>query len=171
MQPRNFYGKQVYKLRLPSNYDSDDSCLSDSDNEYLPPSKRSLCPSDSSSDEESNSSDGQPSTSASAENEVNANFEVSVKSGVLGPSNQTASRRIIWKSIAANANAFLPPSWKSSLPEFADIKNPFQYFQQFFDKELLDHIVEQSNLCKQILPNHYFSHDLNWSNFLGHCVI
>ena len=146
MQPRNFYGKQVYKLWLPPNYDSDDSCLSDIDNEYLPSPKRSLCPSDSSSDEESNGSDGQPFTCALVENEVNANSKVSVKSGVLGLSNQTASRRIIWKSIAANANAILPPSWKCSLPESADIRNPFQYFQQFFDKELLDHIVEQSNL-------------------------
>ena len=121
MQPRNFYEKQVYKLRLPPNYDSDDSCLGDSDNEYLPPPKRSLCPTDSSSDEESNGSDGQPSTSASVENEVNANSEVSVKSGVLGPLNQRPSRRIIWKSIAANANVIFPPSWKSSLPESADI--------------------------------------------------
>ena len=95
MQPRNFFGKQVYKLRLPPNYDSNDSCLSDSDNEYLPPLKRSLRPSDSSSDEESNGSDGQPSTRTLVENEVNANSEVSVKSGVLGPSIQTASRRII----------------------------------------------------------------------------
>ena len=124
MQPRNFYGKQVYKLRLLPNYDSDDSCLSDSD-EYLPPPKRSLCPSDRCSHKESNGSDGQPFTSASIENEVNSNSEVSVRSGVFGPSNQTASRRIIWKSIAANANAILPPSWKSSLPESADIKNPF----------------------------------------------
>ena len=142
MQPRNFYGKKIYKLRLPPNYDSDDSCLSDSDNEYLPPLKRSLCPSDSSSDEESNGSDGQPSIRTLVENKVNANSEVSVNSGVLGPSIQTASRRIIWKSIAANANAILSPSWKSSLPEFADIRNPFQYFQQFFDKEQLGHIVE-----------------------------
>ena len=111
MQPRNFYGKHVYKLRLPPNYDGDGSCLSDSDNEYLPPPKRSLCPSDSSSesDKESNGSDGQPSTSALVENEANANSKVSVKSGVLGISKQTASRRIIWKSIAANANAILPP--------------------------------------------------------------
>ena len=71
---------------------------------------------------------------------------MSVKSEVLRPSNQTASRRIIWKSIAANAKAILLSSWKSFLPKFADIRNPFQYFQQFFDKELLDHIVEQSNL-------------------------
>ena len=35
---------------------------------------------------------------------------------------------------------------KSSLPESADIRNPFQYFQQFFDKELLDHVVKQRNL-------------------------
>ena len=117
MQPRSFYGKQVYKLRLPPNCDSDDSCLSDSDNEYLPPPKRNLCPSDSSSDEESIGSDGQPSTCAHVENEVNTNSEVSVKSGVFEPSNQIASRRIIWKSIPANANAILPPSWESSLPE------------------------------------------------------
>ena len=71
---------------------------------------------------------------------------MSVKSEVLRPSNQTASRRIIWKSIAANAKAILLSSWKSFLPKFADIRNRFQYFQQFFDKELLDHIVEQSNL-------------------------
>ena len=32
------------------------------------------------------------------------------------------------------------------MPESADIRNPFQYFQHFFDKELLDHIVELSNL-------------------------
>ena len=32
------------------------------------------------------------------------------------------------------------------MPESADIRNPFQYFQQFFDKELLGHVVEQSNL-------------------------
>ena len=91
----DIYGKQVYKLRLPPNYDSDDSCLSDSDNEYLPLPKGSLCPSDSSSDQESNGSDGQPSISAPVENKVNANSIVSVKSGVPGPSNQTASRRII----------------------------------------------------------------------------
>ena len=90
----------------------DHSCLSDSDNEYLPPSKRSLCPSDSSSDKESNGSDGQPFTSAPVENEVMANSEVNVKSGVHGPSNRTASRRIIWRSIVANANAILLPSWK-----------------------------------------------------------
>ena len=102
--------------------------------------KRSLRPSESSSDEESNGSVGQPSICALVENEVNANSEVNLKSGVLGPSIQTASRRIIWKSIAANANAILSPSWKSFLSESADIRNPFQYFQQFFDKELLDHI-------------------------------
>ena len=84
MQPRNFYGKQVYKLRLPPNYDSDDSCLSDSDIEYLPPPKRSLCPSDSSSDKEPNGSNDQPSTCTFVENEVNANSEVSGKSGNLG---------------------------------------------------------------------------------------
>ena len=94
----------------------------------------------------SNGSNGQPSTSASVEKEVNTNSEVSVKSGVLRPSNQTASRGIIWKSIAANANAILSPSWKSFLPESTDIRNLFQYFHQFFSKELLNHIVEQSNM-------------------------
>ena len=74
MQPRNFYGKQVYKLRLPPNYDSDNSCLSDS--EYLPRPERSLCPLDSSSDEESIDSDGQPSTFAPVENEVNGNSDI-----------------------------------------------------------------------------------------------
>ena len=143
---------------LPPNCDSDDSCLSDSDNEYLPPPKRSLCPSDSSSDKESIGSDCQPSTCALVENEVNANSEVSVKSAVFGPSNQTDSCRIIWKSIAANANAILLPSWKSSLPKSAAIRNPFQYFHNFLTK---NYVIILSNkvtcmLCKQILPNHYF---------------
>ena len=106
---------------------------------------------------------------ALVENEVSANSEVSVKSGVSGPLIQIASRRIIWKSNVANASAILPPSWKSSLPESADIRNPFQYFQQFLTK---NYLIIFSNkvtcmLCKQILPNHYFSQDLNWNNSLG----
>ena len=169
MQPRNFNGKQVYELRLPPNYDSDDSCLSDSDNEYLPPPKRSLCLSNSSSDEESNGSDGQRSSCALVENEVNANFEVSVKSGVLGPSNQTASRRIIWKSIAANANGISRDHEKIPCQSQQIREIHFNFLTK-------NYLIILSNkvtcmLCTLILPNHYFSHHLNWNNFLGQCFI
>ena len=43
---------------------------------------------------------------------------------------------------------------ESLLPESADIRNPFQYFHQFFSKELLGHIVKQSNMyAVQVNPS------------------
>lgn len=37
-------------------------------------------------------------------------------------------------------------TWGSSLPDSDFVKNPFEHFRYFFDNQILDHIVEQSNL-------------------------
>ena len=57
------------------------------------------------------------------------------------------ARRPLWKNIqneGVSENSV--PIRQSALPESDEIKPPFRYFENFFDTELLDHIVHESNL-------------------------
>lgn len=64
------------------------------------------------------------------------------------------------------------PVWQAALPEAVAIKLPIQYFRDFFDTELLNSIVEQSNLyCTQNNPNCALKLDRNeLEQFIGTAV-
>ncbi|XP_014827083.1 PREDICTED: uncharacterized protein LOC106906352 isoform X2 [Poecilia mexicana] len=120
------------RTRVPP-VESDDSCLSDSDEDNRPK------PSDeSSSDEESDgSNDPAASTSAAAPCARSASVEA------------RRWRRLSWETVQSEDSAKDVPTWRGSLPasdEIVEIREPIQYFRDFFDTDLLDTIVEQSNL-------------------------
>uniref|UniRef100_A0A3P9I8W3 PiggyBac transposable element-derived protein domain-containing protein n=1 Tax=Oryzias latipes TaxID=8090 RepID=A0A3P9I8W3_ORYLA len=45
-----------------------------------------------------------------------------------------------------NANITNYPEWQASLPKSDDIKSPYEYFTMFFSEDILEVVVEQSNL-------------------------
>ena len=94
MQPRSLYGKQTYNVRLPPEFDSEESDLSDSDDEYFPPPKNNACPPVYSSDD-SDDSDNQPSTPDSIWNEVHATSQMSLGKEAPAQKNVAGPRRII----------------------------------------------------------------------------
>ncbi|XP_023804735.1 piggyBac transposable element-derived protein 2-like [Oryzias latipes] len=45
-----------------------------------------------------------------------------------------------------NANITNYPEWQAGLPKSDDIKSPYEYFKMFFSEDILEVVVEQSNL-------------------------
>ncbi|XP_063878299.1 piggyBac transposable element-derived protein 2-like isoform X1 [Scylla paramamosain] len=55
-------------------------------------------------------------------------------------------RHIIWKSVEVGQKSTEVPEWKGKLPDATTIKTPLEYFKHFFDDDLLQMIVDESNL-------------------------
>ncbi|KAK8376085.1 hypothetical protein O3P69_008660 [Scylla paramamosain] len=55
-------------------------------------------------------------------------------------------RHIIWKSVEVGQKSTEVPEWKGKLPDATTIKTPLEYFKHFFDDDLLQMIIDESNL-------------------------
>lgn len=55
-------------------------------------------------------------------------------------------RHIIWKSVEVGQKSTKVPEWKGKLPDATTIKTALEYFKHFFDDDLLQMIVDESNL-------------------------
>lgn len=152
MKPSVFYAKLKTGLqtRVPP-MESDDSCLSDSgdsDDDYIPnPGVESSSESSNDTDNWSSADDDTdgnelPSTSATAAREKSA------------ATSKTKRQNVVWKTVRQENSAKEVPEWQNALPDADAIRLPIQYFRDFFDADLLDTIVEQSNLYRtQKNPN------------------
>ena len=191
MDSRVFYSqKNKYKVRVPPEYESEDSELSDSDDDpdYTPPQKKQLLSySDSSDDDMPETSadscepdlahendDAQDSTDASA---VIAEQRASsaASTSLSCSSSANLSRRPIWKNINPEdvSTQIKVPTWKGTLPPSTSINRPLGYFTLFFQEVLMNLIVEQSNLfAVQSNPNKPLCltrHELE--QFIGCCML
>uniref|UniRef100_A0A667X1E5 PiggyBac transposable element-derived protein domain-containing protein n=1 Tax=Myripristis murdjan TaxID=586833 RepID=A0A667X1E5_9TELE len=138
---------------------SDDSCLSDSD--YSDEDYRPTPGDESSTDEDSDSNNDAPASTSAT--------------GAKRPSAVTARRRqqkVVWDTVPQQNSAKDIPVWQGALPNADDTREPIQYFRDFFDAELLDTIVQQSNLyCTQKNPNSALRLDQNeLEQFIGTLV-
>ncbi|XP_076036256.1 uncharacterized protein LOC143022126 isoform X1 [Oratosquilla oratoria] len=126
MEPNMFYsrktrGKDVAVQELP--YESEDE--ESSDGELYQPNQGS----DTSDESES-------------ENETS-----SLKKEYTQTSKRDIKERpIIWRTVDIGQKSTEVPKWKGKLPEATTLKTPLEYFKQFFDEDLLQMIVDQSNL-------------------------
>ncbi|XP_062256971.1 piggyBac transposable element-derived protein 2-like [Platichthys flesus] len=145
MDGSTFYGERAGRLQagIPP-IESDDSCLSDSDNsdEDLRPTPGHR----SSSDEDSDINHDAPSI--------------------------TRRQKVVWETVQQQDSAEDIPVWQGALPAADETKEPIQYFRDFFDADLLDTIVQQSNLyCTQTNPNNALTLDHNeLEQFIGTLV-
>ena len=114
---------------LPS--DSEDENLSDSDDEYMPSKPGS--DSSTSSDSDDDSEDDQPLSNFLAK----------------------GTPKYQWNKVReGEVSVSLAPFTSQNLDDEPEIGRPIHYFQLFFSDELLDQIVEQSNLYAcQVDPN------------------
>ena len=55
--------------------------------------------------------------------------------------------RPLWKVIESDSTACSPPLWLGNLNAAESIQIPINYFKIFIDLTLINHIVDQSNLC------------------------
>ncbi|KAJ0064184.1 hypothetical protein NL108_001484 [Boleophthalmus pectinirostris] len=62
------------------------------------------------------------------------------------PSCTAGSRDIQWETVPQQNSAKDFPVWGRALSHADEIRQPVQYFRDFFDADLLKHIVQQSNL-------------------------
>ncbi|XP_070691520.1 piggyBac transposable element-derived protein 3-like [Pempheris klunzingeri] len=160
MDASTFYRKRAGGLqtRVPP-VESDDSCLSDSDNSDE--DFRLTADDESSSDEDPHSSHDAPASMSAT-----------------GPSRQsaaTARRRrpkVVWETVQQCKSAKDTPIWQGALLGVDEAREPIQYFRDFFDADLLDVIVQQSNLyCTQNNPNNALKLDQNeLEQFIGTLV-
>ncbi|XP_027891620.1 uncharacterized protein LOC114155757 isoform X2 [Xiphophorus couchianus] len=137
------------RTRVPP-VESDDSCLSDSDDSDE--DNRPKPGDESSSDEDSDSyNDPAASTSAATPCAPPASAETRQR------------RRLSWETVQSEFSAKDVPTWQGSLPVsdgFSDeAREPIQYFRDFFDTDLLNIIVEQSNL--------YFTQESTHNRYTG----
>ena len=51
-----------------------------------------------------------------------------------------------WRVVQSDCQENKIPEWLGTLPQADSIQSPLQYFSYFFDDDLFEHIVEQSNL-------------------------
>ena len=142
MDLRVFYGPKKYKVRLPSEYQSKDSELSDSDGddpENIPPSKKRTVLHPEVYDSEIPV--GTSNTFAMEEEPTSSSEESFFATSSL-------PRRPIWKTVNPNdtMTQIKVPVWSGALPASTDMKSPFGYFKYFFEEDILDFIVEQSNI-------------------------
>ncbi|CAH1991941.1 unnamed protein product [Acanthoscelides obtectus] len=114
---------------LPS--DSEDENLSDSDDEYV--SSKPGSDNSTSSDSEEDSEDDQPLSNFFAK----------------------GTPKYQWNKVReGKVSVSLAPFTSQNLDDEPEIGRPIHYFQLFFSDELLDQIVEQSNLYAcQVDPN------------------
>uniref|UniRef100_A0A3P8SS87 PiggyBac transposable element-derived protein domain-containing protein n=1 Tax=Amphiprion percula TaxID=161767 RepID=A0A3P8SS87_AMPPE len=157
---------RVIQTRVPPE-ESEDSCLSDSgDSEDDCPPKpgnesSSSESTDNSSDEDSGNHDALPGTCAAAARGKTAAATTSRK-----------KQKVAWKTVKQENSAKDIPVWQGALPDFDAISLPIDYFRDFFDADLLDSIVEHSNLyCAQQNPTHALKLDPNeLEQFIGTVV-
>ncbi|XP_015232409.1 PREDICTED: piggyBac transposable element-derived protein 2-like [Cyprinodon variegatus] len=142
------------RIRIPP-AESDDSCLSDSDD----------------SDEDSRFKPGYESSS-DEDSDSTSTASASFHSG----SSKTRSwRRLAWETVQPLNSAKDVPIWGGSLHGADETREPIQYFRDFFDANLLNTIVQQSNLYfTQEIKNNLYSGlklDLNeLEQFIGTLV-
>ncbi|XP_043994869.1 chimeric ERCC6-PGBD3 protein-like isoform X2 [Gambusia affinis] len=133
------------RTRVPP-VQSDDSCLSDSDNSDEDNRPK---PGDESSSDEDSDSSNLPAASTSAAPPASAETR--------------RRRRLSWETVQSEDSAKDVPTWHGSLPTsdgFSDeTREPIQYFRYFFDADLLNNIVEQSNL--------YFTQESTRNRYTG----
>uniref|UniRef100_A0A3B3QLT9 PiggyBac transposable element-derived protein domain-containing protein n=1 Tax=Paramormyrops kingsleyae TaxID=1676925 RepID=A0A3B3QLT9_9TELE len=81
-------------------------------------------------------------------------------------------KSIVWEMMQQQNSAKDISIWQAALPDAHEIRLPIQYFQDFFDADLLDNIVEQSNLYyTQKNPNNALKLDRNeLEQFIGTVV-
>ncbi|XP_047239310.1 piggyBac transposable element-derived protein 2-like [Girardinichthys multiradiatus] len=124
------------RTRVPP-VESDDSCLSDSDDSDE--DHRAKPGDESSSDEESNSSNDPP-----------ASTSATIASAQSASAKRRRWRKLAWEKVQPQNSAKDLPIWRGSLPSAEETREPIQYFRDFFDVDLLNTIVQQSNLyCAQ----------------------
>lgn len=121
--------------------ESDDSCLSDSDSDS-DEDNRATPSDDSSADEDPDwTDDATARTSAATTRRTSA-------------AASTKWQEVVWDSVQQQTSAKHYPVWQGALPDADEIREPVQYFRDFFDTELLETISQQSNLyCAQENPN------------------
>ncbi|KAE8280141.1 hypothetical protein D5F01_LYC22281 [Larimichthys crocea] len=122
MDVSTFYGRKQEDCQvraIPT--DSEDSELDDSESEEM--DQEEWIP----SEEENQSSDSET-------EEEQGDEEVA-----------EASHLPRWRK-PHNTNTDHYPQWKGQLPTADDIMSPLQYFREFFSKEILEVIVQESNL-------------------------
>lgn len=137
---------------------------------------------DRSSSEEEVGDQGADSTDRDGEGVPNPGDEESNRSSsdeeVASTSAQAARKKqkrrnkekVTWKTVKQTQNsAKNVPVWQGALPDSDSVRLPIEYFRQFFDTELLAHIVNQSNLYStQENPNHALKLDQNeLEQFIG----
>uniref|UniRef100_A0A3P9LG76 PiggyBac transposable element-derived protein domain-containing protein n=1 Tax=Oryzias latipes TaxID=8090 RepID=A0A3P9LG76_ORYLA len=81
-------------------------------------------------------------------------------------------KNVAWKTVKRQNSDKKVPVWVNSLPEGESVRSPIEYFRHFFDEQLLDSIVEQSNVyCRQQNPNHDLRLDrTSLEQFIGAAV-
>lgn len=135
MNPNIFYGKKATKVSLVRELpdENDDSQLSQSEDEVeLPPPASSEVESDDSS-------------AASAS--LTAQPDPPTASTTSSDKNKRKKRQYTWKAVPNKVTTFRPtPQWKGVIVEADEVRQPIDYFRDFFDNATLDHIVDQSNL-------------------------
>lgn len=121
--------------------ESDDSCLSNS--------------------EDSDGDDG-PShvyKDESSDEDYTTTASLSATAGTKG---------IQWETVPHQDSAKDVPVWAGALPCTAEVREPIQYFRDFFDNVLLELIVQQSNLFYSQQRHHSLNMDRNeLEQFLG----
>lgn len=92
---------------------------------------------------------------------------------MMSAATRQKKEKVVWKTVKQSQNsAKNVPVWQGALPDSDSIRLPIAYFRQFFDTELLDLIVKQSNLyCTKQNPNHTLKLDLKeLEQFIGTVV-
>ncbi|XP_039610994.1 piggyBac transposable element-derived protein 3-like [Polypterus senegalus] len=177
MNTSTFYRKQAggLQIRVPP-FESDDSCLSDceeSDEDYIP---TPLSQGDVSEDE--SSSNDSTDNESSSDKDSDSNHDTPASTSVTGARRHPAAtarrtqQKVVWKTVQQQNSAKDIPIWQAAFPDADEIRLPIQYFQDFFDADLLDSIAEQSNLYRmQKNPNCALKLDRNeLEQFIGTVV-
>ncbi|XP_040072936.1 piggyBac transposable element-derived protein 2-like [Ixodes scapularis] len=126
MEARSFYGKKKIpcRTRLPPEDGSDDSWLSDTDNEdadYNPPQQFNAPPDHDTSEESEEEQESVPASS------------------------KGVNRPVHWSKTSSSLSNDVP-QWKGAAHESEAVRSPIEYFQGFFDDNVFNLIVQQSNL-------------------------
>ena len=72
--------------------------------------------------------------------------EATTPCGKKPQSSQATGRRVVWRTVELGEKTHETPEWKGNIPESTSLKTPLDYFKIFFDDDILQHIVHQSNL-------------------------
>ena len=111
-----------------SDYDEDEANIPDEESDYSSSSEDESCQDD------ADAADDDDTGSIVAEDEA----EGSSKTGSTSQNVRWRKRQPVSYDVAFKGEPFPPPPLKD--------KTPLQYFKQFFDDALIDHLVEQTNL-------------------------